>query len=431
MAGLGKVDGRPVACYAQDVNHLAGALGEAHASTIHRVMQLAGQSRIPIVSFVESGGARLQEGAIALAGYAKIFRENVSLSEVVPQVSVIAGLSAGGGCYSPALTDFVVMTEAAAMFLTGPSVVRQATGEEITASALGGHRLHARNGVCDLVTEDDRTASTLARNLLSYLPQYFGAAVPFGASLEPESDDPAAAVPTSSRQVYDMRDVVKGIVDSGSFLEIAPRWARNVLTGFSRLEGRSVGVIANQPRYIGGVLDVEGSQKAARFVDQCDRFGLPLLVLVDTPGFMPGQMQERSGVIRFGATLVRAFSRATVPRITVVVRKAFGGAYIAMNSKDLGASVAFAWPEAEIGIMSGHSAVAIIHKRDIDAARHPDTERDTLAAAYQRDHLSAQTAAAEGVVDEVIAPTETRARVAWALGTLSPAGELPGVSRVG
>jgi acetyl-CoA carboxylase carboxyltransferase component len=431
VGGLGRVDGRPVACYAQDVSHLAGALGQAHAETIHRVMEIAGRSRVPIVSFIESGGARLQEGTAALGGYGKVFRQNVALSRVVPQVSVIGGLSAGGGCYSPALTDFVVMTEDAAMFLTGPQVVRQATGEEITTAELGGHRLHARNGVCEFVTHDDGAAATLVRDLLGYLPQHFATAPPIARSRGAELEDPSGKVPTSPREVYDMRSVVRGIVDVDSFFEIGPRWARNILTGFARLDGRAVGVIANQPRHIGGVLDVEASQKGARFVEQCDVFGLPLVVLVDTPGFMPGQKQEQAGVIRHGASLVRAFSKATVPRMTVVVRKAYGGAYIAMNSKDLGASLVFAWPAAEIGIMSAHSAVGIVHRRDLEEAADPAAMRDALAATYRDEYLGAESAAAEGFVDEVIEPVQTRSRLAWALGAMCAGGDSTGACAVG
>jgi methylmalonyl-CoA decarboxylase subunit alpha len=426
VGGFGSVEGRAVACYAQDVSHLAGALGGAQAETIQRVMDLARRARMPIVSFVESAGARLQEGTGALAGYAKIFRRNVSLSRIVPQVSIVAGVSAGGGCYSPALTDFVVMTAGSAMFLTGPSVVGEATGEEVTTSELGGHKLHSRNGVCDFVADDDPAAAHLVRRLLAYLPQRFGAQAPSTLGCDPELADPVAAIPQSPRNVYDMRGVIRGIVDSGSFLEVRPRWARNVLTGFGRLDGRSVGIVANQPRHIGGVLDVEASQKAARFVEQCDVFGLPLIVLVDTPGFMPGQKQEKAGVIRFGASLVRAFSAATVPRLTVVVRKAYGGAYIAMNSKDLGADLVFAWPQAEIGIMSGHSAVGIVNRVEIEAAEDPAAEQGALAAAYRSAYLGADKAAAEGFVDEVIDPGETRMRLAWGLrsvtGDSDPAG---------
>jgi acetyl-CoA carboxylase carboxyltransferase component len=418
IGGLGHVDGRPVACYAQDVSFLGGSLGAAHADTINRVLQLAGRSRVPVVGFIESGGARMQEGTAALGGYGRIFRQNVALSGVVPQISIIGGLSAGGGCYSPALTDFVVMTQDAAMFLTGPGVVRDVMGEDVSAADLGGHKVHERNGVCDLVVRDDRAAAAISRSLLSYLPSHAGAGLPRTLAVEPELSDPGAAVPDDPRKVYDVRDAIAGIVDGGSLLETQPRWARSIVTGFARIDGRPVGVIANQPRYMGGVLDAESSQKGARFVETCDAYGVPLVVLVDTPGFMPGTRQEQAGVIRFGATLVRAFSAATVPRVTVVLRKAYGGAFITMNSKDLGADLVFAWSGAEIGVMGAQPAVGIIHRRELAAAADPVAERAVLADAYASEHLGAQVAAANGFVDEVIEPHETRGRLVWALGAL-------------
>jgi acetyl-CoA carboxylase carboxyltransferase component len=418
VGGLGRIDGRPVACYAQDASYLGGSLGAAHADTINRVMQLAGRSRVPVVGFIESGGARMQEGTAALGGYGRIFRQNVQLSGVVPQISIIGGLSAGGGCYSPALTDFVLMTQDAAMFLTGPAVVRDVMGEDVSAAQLGGRKVHERNGVCDLVVADDHAAAGAARGLLSYLPQSAGAGLPRTLAVEPELADPGSAVPDDPRKVYDVRDAIAGIVDAGSLLEVAPRWARSIVTGFARIDGRPVGVIANQPRYLGGVLDAESSQKGARFVETCDRYGVPLVVLVDTPGFMPGTRQEQAGVIRFGATLVRAFAAATVPRVTVVLRKAYGGAYITMNSKDLGADLVFAWPNAEIGVMGAQPAVGIIHRRELAAADDPAAERERLAAAYAEEHLGAHVAAAGGFVDEVIEPCETRGRLAWALAAM-------------
>jgi acetyl-CoA carboxylase carboxyltransferase component len=418
VGGLGRVDGRSVACYAQDVSFLGGSLGAAHADTIDRVLQLAGRSRVPVVGFIESGGARMQEGTAALGGYGRIFRHNVALSGIVPQISIIGGLSAGGGCYSPALTDFVVMTRDAAMFLTGPGVVKDVMGEDVTAAELGGHKVHDRNGVCDLVVEDDRAAAALSRSLLSYLPQHSGASLPRTLAREPELADPGAAVPDDPRQVYDVRDAIAGIVDAGSLLEIQPRWARSIVTGFARIDGRPVGVIANQPRYLGGVLDAESSQKGARFVQACDAYGIPMVVLVDTPGFMPGTRQEQAGVIRFGATLVRAFAAATVPRVTVVLRKAYGGAYITMNSKDLGADMAFAWPNAELGVMGAQPAVGIIHRRELAAADDPVAAREEFAAAYAEEHLGAAVAAAAGFIDEVIEPHETRRRLAWAFSTM-------------
>jgi acetyl-CoA carboxylase carboxyltransferase component len=418
IGGIGRVDGRPVACYAQDASYLGGSLGAAHADTINRVLSLAGRSRVPVVGFIESGGARMQEGTAALGGYGRIFRHNVALSGIVPQISIIGGLSAGGGCYSPALTDFVVMTEQAAMFLTGPGVVKDVMGEDVSAAELGGHKVHERNGVCDLVVEDDRGAALLSRRLLSYLPQHREAGLPRTLAVEPSMPDPGAAVPDDPRKVYDVRDAIAGIVDGGSLLEIQPRWARSIVTAFARIDGRPVGVIANQPRFVGGVLDAESSQKGARFVETCDAYGIPLVVLVDTPGFMPGTRQEQAGVIRFGACLVRAFAAATVPRVTVVLRKAYGGAYITMNSKDLGAEFVFAWPGAELGVMGAQPAVGIIHRRELAAASDPVAERASLAAAYAEEHLGADVAAAAGFVDEVIAPHETRGRLASALATM-------------
>jgi acetyl-CoA carboxylase carboxyltransferase component len=418
VGGVGRVDGRPVACYAQDAAYLGGSLGAAHADTINRVLSLAGRSRVPVVGFIESGGARMQEGAAALGGYGRIFRHNVALSGIVPQISVIGGLSAGGGCYSPALTDFVVMTQDAAMFLTGPGVVKDVMGEDVTAAELGGHKVHERNGVCDLVVEDDRAAAQLSRRLLSYLPQHRESGLPRTLAVEPTLPDPGAAVPADPRKVYDVRDAIAGIVDGGSLLEIQPRWARSIVTGFARVDGRPVGVIANQPRWMGGVLDAESSQKGARFVETCDAYGIPLVVLVDTPGFMPGTRQEQAGVIRFGACLVRAFAAATVPRVTVVLRKAYGGAYITMNSKDLGADMVFAWSGAELGVMGAQPAVGIIHRRELAAAADPAAERARLAAAYAEEHLGADVAAAAGFVDEVIEPHETRRRLASVLATM-------------
>jgi acetyl-CoA carboxylase carboxyltransferase component len=421
VAGLGRVGGRPIACYAQDRSFRGGSLGVAQAETIDRLLQLAGRSRLPVVSLVESGGARMQEGTAALCGYARIFRQNVLLSGRVPQISVVTGLAAGGGCYSPALTDFVLMTEDAAMFLTGPVVVRDVMGEDVEAHELGGRHVHERNGVCDLVAPNDSVAIERARDLLGYLPQHAGGELPWASTVPPARDDPGEAVPHSPRRVYDVRSVSDGLVDGGSFLEVAPRWARNVVTGFARIAGRPVGLIANQPRYLGGVLDSESSQKAARFVQTCDAFRVPLVVLVDTPGFLPGRRQERAAVIRHGASLVRAFAAASVPRVTVVLRKAYGGAFIAMNAKDLGADLVFAWPDAEIGVMGAQPATAIVHRRELAAASNSVAQRRALADAYAREHLGADVAAAGGFVDEVIEPCETRGRIAGALDVLENA----------
>ncbi len=415
VGATGSVNGRPIACYAQDGAFLGGSLGERHADTIVRVLGTAQRARIPVVGFVESGGARMQEGTAALAGYGRIFREAVALTGVVPQISVVSGASAGGGAYSPALTDLIVMTEDAAMFLTGPGVVREALGEEIDAAGLGGPHVHDRNGVCHLVERDEASAATRVRELLGYLPSAAGQAPPRATVLDPAAGDPAAFVPAAPRRAYDVRDALSGIVDRDSMLELHPRWARNLVTVLARLDGRPVGIVANQPRYLGGVLDAEGSEKAARFVNFCDAFGLPLIAVVDTPGFMPGSRQERAGVIRHGASLLRAFAAARVPKLTVVLRKSYGGAYITMNSRDLGADLVLAWPDAELGIMSARAAVGIVNRRELRVAPDAEAERERLAGVYAHDHLRAESAAAEGFVDEIIEPAQTRDRLAWAL----------------
>jgi acetyl-CoA carboxylase carboxyltransferase component len=420
VAGTGRVGGAPVVCYAQDSRLAGGSVGTAEADTVVRALQLARHARVPLVAFLESAGARLQEGAAALGGFGRIFYENVSLSGRAPQISVITGTSAGGGCYSPALTDFIVMTRPAAMFLTGPKVVRDAVGEDVTAEALGGPEVHERNGVCHFVAPDDGGAITVVRELLGYLDRR-GAPVARRPPVEAASvPDPGRHVPDSARQVYDVRDVVADIVDDGRLLEVAPRWARNIVVGFARLDGQPVGVIANQPRYLGGVLDVSASEKGARFVATCDKLRVPLIVLVDTPGFMPGTSQESAGVIRHGAQLVRAFAAATVPRLTVVLRKAYGGAYITMNAKDLGAQLAVAWTGAEIGIMGSRAAIRIIHRRRLESA--PETLADQLAADYAADNIVADRALELGLIDAVIHPVETRGRLTLALRGASSNG---------
>jgi acetyl-CoA carboxylase carboxyltransferase component len=417
VAGAGAVAGRPVHCYAQDPGHMGGSLGRSHAESIVRVMHLAGEAGTPVVGLVESGGARLQDGHEALAGYGRIFRASVELSHRVPQISVVTGVSAGGGAYSPALTDFVVMTDAARMFLTGPKVVREALGEDVDMEGLGGPRVHSHNGVCQVTSRDVPEAIARTRDLLAFLPQRIGFE-PEEAAPEPSNGSAFAQVPSEPRRVYDMRDVIAGIVDGGRMLELDPRWARNMVTGFARLDGRSIGVVANQPRWLGGVIDSAAAEKGALFVDRCSRFGIPLAVLVDTPGFMPGTRQEGAGVIRYGAQLLRSFAAAEVPKLTVILRKAYGGAVITMNSRDLGADMVFAWPEAEIGIMAARQAVGITKRRSIEAAPDPAATRDELADEYASEHLTATAAAVSGFVDEVIEPHETRARLCWALALL-------------
>jgi acetyl-CoA carboxylase carboxyltransferase component len=421
IGATGRVDGRPIACYAQDPSFMGGSLGEVHAETICRVLRTALRGKMPVVGFIESAGARLQEGVAALAGYARIFNLNVALSGQVPQISVICGASAGGGSYSPALTDFVVMTKQASMFLTGPGVVKEVMGEDIDATTLGGPRVHERNGVCQLVAEGDLDAAWLVRDLLDYLPQHATETPRRWPSMDPFEGASDDAVPVEKRRVYDVRDVVRTLVDGGRLLEISPRWARNMLTGFARLDGRAVGIVANQPRYIGGVLDAHAATKGARFVRTCDLYDIPLIVLVDTPGFLPGRGQERIGVIRHGAKLVHAFAAATVPCLTVVLRKAFGGAFIAMNSRELGADLVLAWPQAQLGVMGATQAVDLVQRRAIKAADDPAEARERFAHEYERDWLSSETAAREGVVDEIVTPSGTRRRLSDALAMLAGA----------
>jgi acetyl-CoA carboxylase carboxyltransferase component len=418
VAGAGAVGGRPVCCYAQDQGFAGGSLGTAQAETIVRVLELADRAAAPVVGFIASGGARIDEGTGALGGYGAIFRRHVALSGRVPQISVITGTSAGGGAYSPALTDFVVMTEGSRLFLTGPGVVAEVMGETVTMDELGGTRVHSRNGVCDLVGEDDLTAAELVRELLAHLPQSSSSGPDPALPEEPLGRDPGSVVPADPRSVYDVRSVIRCLTDRSAMLELSPRWARNMVTALTRLNGRPVGVVANQPHHLGGVIDVAASEKASSFIRRCDRFGLPLVVLVDTPGFLPGTRQERSGVIRHGAGLLHAFSAATVPKVTVVLRKAYGGGFITMNSRDLGADLALAWPSAEIGVLGARQAVGIVHRRAIESSDDPAAERDRLADAYAEEHMSAGVAAAGGHVDEVVDPAATRERLVWALAVL-------------
>jgi acetyl-CoA carboxylase carboxyltransferase component len=415
VAGIGKVVGRSVLGYAQDSGLGAGATGELEAESIVGVLRSARRRRVPVVGFLESAGARLQEGAAALGGLGRVFYGNVALSGYVPQISVLTGTAAGGGCYSPALTDFIVMTHEASMFLTGPRVVHQALGEDITAAALGGAGVHQGNGVCDFVVRDDLEAIELTRELLGYLQ---GDARPCRHASAPRTD-PGRFVPRSPRRVYVVRDVVRALVDDGRFLEVAQMWARSLVTGFARLGGASVGIVANQPRYLGGVLDAQASEKGARFVRTCTDYRVPLLVLVDTPGFLPGVRQEAAGVIRHGAQLVRAFAQATVPRVTVILRKAFGGAYISMNSKDLGADAALAWIDAEIGIMGPRAAVAILHRAELADADEGEGLAERLAEQYRARNISARRALELGLLDAVIAPRATRNQVISALSAAS------------
>jgi acetyl-CoA carboxylase carboxyltransferase component len=431
VAASGLVDGRPVLCYAEDPAFLGGSLGAQHAASIVELLRLAERGRRPVVGFVSSGGARLQEGLAALGGYGEIFAAMTRLSGVVPQISIVSGASAGGGAYAPALGDVVIMTRDASMFLTGPAVVREVTGEAVGAEELGGPRVQAANGVAHFVAGDEHEAAALARALLGHLPSAAGDPLPLLAPVAPAPGDPGDAVPANPRKVYDVREVLATLADGGALLEYGERWARNVVCGWARIEGMPVGFVANQPRRLGGVLDAEAAQKAARFVRTCHLFGVPLVALVDTPGFLPGSGQERAGVIRHGAKLVHAFAEARVPKLTVVLRKSFGGAHIAMNSKQLGADLVLAWPGATLGVMGAEQAVGIVHRRHLAAVEDPGGERSQLAAGYAAEHLTAQRAAEQGFVDEVVAPGETRDRLAGALQLLHrPPGDRPAAGNV-
>ena len=414
VAAEGRVNGRPVMCYAQDSAVAGGSVGTAEADAMVRALQVAYERSLPLVAFLESAGARLQEGPAALGGFSRIFYENVRLSRRAPQISVITGTSAGGGCYSPALTDFIVMTRPAAMFLTGPT--GRPRGRRRGHHGRGARRPHRPQPQRGLpVRRRRRPRGDGARPRPARLP---GARARRRRTTRPPGSTgptPAGACPRAGARSTTCATSSRDLVDDGRFLEVSPRWARNMVVGFARLDGRRIGVVANQPRHLAGVIDVAASEKAARFVRTCDRFRLPLVVLVDTPGFMPGSGQETAGIIRHGAELVRAFAGATVPRFTVVLRKAYGGAYITMNSKDLGADLCLAWRGAEIGIMAGHAAVRIMHRRTLAAAPDADRSAARLAGEYEAGHIAVERALEVGVVDEVISPATTRERLRQAL----------------
>lgn len=410
VAGRGRAGGRAVFCWAQDGSHRGGSLGPAGGETIARTIAAAQRAGAPVVGFPHSGGARLQAGVAALSAYGAIFREQ-ALADV-PQVTVVSGPCAGGAAYSPALGDVTVMSgDEALMFLTGPRIVEEVTRERVSAAELGGAAVQTANGVAHLAAPAAATAARLVRDLLAHLPDRAGGSLPLAPAAPPAEGDPSEPVPLESRKVYDVRDVARRIVDAGGLLELAPRWAPNLVTALVRLDGSPVGLVANQPRRLGGTIDCAAAEKGAWFVSFCDRFGLPLLVLVDTPGFLPGVRQERAGVIRHGAAFLRAFASARVRRVTVTLRQAYGGAYIVMNSRDLGADLSLAWPQAAIGVMGARPAVELMERRAIAAG----ADAATLADAYAAEHLGVEVAAGGGYVDEVIAPAETRARVLEAL----------------
>jgi acetyl-CoA carboxylase carboxyltransferase component len=409
LSGSGRVQGRAVVAWAQDGAFKGGSLGSSGGETIARTIQRADALGVPVVGFPHSGGARLQEGVAALTAYAAIFRAQAQAT--VPMISVVSGPCAGGAAYSPALGDFVVMTADAVMFLTGPKIIERVTREVISAADLGGVKVQGANGVSHLVARDDVHAAELVRELLTFLPDRVGNGTPLVPPADAPGEDPGDVLPASDRKVYDVREVAARLLDRGALLELAPRWARNLVIGFGRVEGRAVGVIANQPKHLGGCLDAAAAEKGAWFVELCDRFGIPLVVLADTPGFLPGATQEQAGVLRHGASLLRAFGRATVPRVTVTLRQAYGGAHIVMNSRDLGATLTLAWPDARIGVMGARQAVELVRRREIEAG----ADAALLADAYEAEHLPVRVAAAAGFVDEVVAPSETRDRIAHVL----------------
>ncbi|HEY5905631.1 MAG TPA: acyl-CoA carboxylase subunit beta [Actinomycetota bacterium] len=424
ITGYGTIDGRKVFVASQDFTVFGGSMGEVMAQKVTKVMDLAMSTGAPFVSINDSGGARIQEGAASLAGYGYIFERNVRASGVIPQISVIMGPCAGGAVYSPAITDFTFMVrETSHMFITGPDVIKTVTGEDVSMEELGGAMTHAtKSGVASFVGEDDEDVLNRVRYLLSFLPSNNLEDPPAYAP----TDDPNRSadalthlVPDRAKEPYDMHEVVRYVVDDGEFLEIFPLWAMNIVIGFARLDGRSIGVIANQPKVNAGTLDIEASEKASRFVRFCDAFNIPILTLVDVPGFLPGTNQEYNGIIRHGAKLLYAYAEATVPRMTVITRKAYGGAYLVMNSKHLRSDVAFAWPTAEIAVMGAEGAVNVVFRREIEKAADPSQKKAELIKEYREKFSTPYAAAERGFIDDVIEPAETRSRLIKALRMLS------------
>jgi acetyl-CoA/propionyl-CoA carboxylase carboxyl transferase subunit len=424
VTGYGNVDGRKVFVASQDFAVFGGSMGEVHAQKVCKVMDLAISTGAPFVQINDSGGARIQEGAASLAGYGFIFERNVRASGVIPQVSVIMGPCAGGAVYSPAITDFTLMVkETSHMFITGPDVIKTVTGEEVTFEELGGAMTHAtKSGVASLIGEDDEDVLNRVRYLLSFLPSNNLEDPPAYANTDdPERMDEGLThvVPNRAKEPYDMHEVIRRVVDDGDFLEIFPLWAMTIVTGFARLDGHSIGIVANQPKVNAGTLDIDASEKASRFVRFCDSFNIPILTFVDVPGFLPGTQQEFGGIIRHGAKLLYAFAEATVPRMTVITKKAYGGAYLVMNSKHLRADVSFAWPTAEIAVMGAEGAVNVVFRKEIDKATDPDARRQELIEEYRAKFSTPYAAAERGFIDDVIEPAETRPRLIKALRMLS------------
>ncbi|KQT48672.1 methylmalonyl-CoA carboxyltransferase [Aureimonas sp. Leaf454] len=419
VTGWGTVNGRVVFVFAKDFTVFGGSLSEAHAEKVQKVQDMALRNRAPIIGFYDAGGARIQEGVAALGGYAEIFQRNVLASGVIPQVSVIMGPCAGGDVYSPAMTDFIFMVrDTSYMFVTGPDVVKTVTNETVTAEELGGASIHTtRSSIADGAYDDDLQALLDMRRLIDFLPASNTAPVPelgFEQSLTENDDSLDTLIPDNANKPYDIKELILKVVDAGDFFEIQAAFARNIVTGFGRIEGRTVGIVANQPMVLAGVLDSDASRKAARFVRFCDCFSIPVVTFVDVPGFLPGTSQEYGGLIKHGAKLLFAYAEATVPKVTVITRKAFGGAYDVMASKHLRGDVNYAWPTAQIAVMGAKGAVEIIHRREAgDPVRIAE-----LAEAYEKRFLSPFVAAERGYVDEVIMPHATRRRVSRALAML-------------
>jgi propionyl-CoA carboxylase beta chain len=423
VVGSARIDGRAVYLYSQDFTVFGGSLSETHAAKICKIMDLAVKMGVPVVGLNDSGGARIQEGVVSLGGYADIFLRNTLSSGVVPQISAIMGPCAGGAVYSPSITDFILMVEGTSfMHITGPDVVKTVTHEDTTSEELGGARVHSEvSGVAHFTAPDDAACLMQVRELLSFLPLNNGEDPPF----RPTDDDPNrmdesldSIVPPSSDQPYDMRQVVKKVVDDGKFFEVHARFAKNIIVGFARLGGRVVGIVGNQPNHLAGVLDIKASLKGARFIRFCDAFNIPLVTFEDVPGFLPGKDQEWGGIITHGAKLLYAYCEATVPKITVITRKAYGGAYDVMNSKHIRADLNLAWPSAEIAVMGAEGAAKIVFRREIQAAKDPKAEEKRLVADYKAKFANPYQAAARGYVDDIIEPHRTRPMLIQALELL-------------
>jgi acetyl-CoA carboxylase carboxyltransferase component len=423
ITGYGTVNGKQVFAFSQDFNVLGGSLGSAHADKIVKIQDMALKTGSPLVALIDSGGARIQEGVASLSGYANIFRRNVLASGVIPQISAIMGPAAGGAVYSPALTDFIFMTESTSyMFVTGPDVIMQVLNEKVTAEELGGASVHgSTSGVADFVFSDDENTILGIKKLLSFLPSNNIENAPFIPTEDPIDRIEEAlrnAIPEDPDKPYDVRDIIKMVIDNGKFFEIAENHAQNIVIGFARLGGLSIGVIANQPRVMAGSLDIDSSVKAARFINFCDSFNIPIITFEDVPGFLPGTDQEHSGIIRHGAKLLYAYTRATVPKITVILRKSYGGAYIVMNSKGIGGDYNFAWPTAEIAVMGPEGAIAILYRKELAAANDPEDLKKKFVKQYREEIANPYIADEKGFVDEVIDPAYTRIKLYRALKSL-------------